>query len=80
MMEAAAGPPLPDRDSLILALARDNKAQELQQAIRSGIPVHYANRVGSCVSLPAAGCCQQQRTEACCRCVPNTGHFSIQQV
>lgn len=38
-------PPPPDRNSLILALARDNRAEDLKKAIAAGIPVSYANRV-----------------------------------
>jgi hypothetical protein len=42
-MQGAPAPP--DRNSLILALARDNRAEDLQKAIAAGIPVSYANRV-----------------------------------
>jgi hypothetical protein len=42
-MQGAPAPP--DRNSLILALARDNRAEDLQKAILAGIPVSYANRV-----------------------------------
>ncbi|KAF6252414.1 hypothetical protein COO60DRAFT_523802 [Scenedesmus sp. NREL 46B-D3] len=63
-MQGAPAPP--DRNSLILALARDNRAQDLQKAIQAGIPVSYANRVSSasddyllqCLSFgnPQQGC------------------------
>eukprot|EP00882_Tetradesmus_deserticola_P007866 GHRQ01008280.1.p1 GENE.GHRQ01008280.1~~GHRQ01008280.1.p1 ORF type:complete len:485 (+),score=219.30 GHRQ01008280.1:147-1457(+) len=51
-MEGA--PPPPDRNSLILALARDNRAADLQKAIKAGIPVSYANRMGQTAMHVAA--------------------------
>jgi hypothetical protein len=51
-MQGAQAPP--DRNSLILALARDNRADDLQKSIAAGIPVTYANRVsGSPLHAPA---------------------------
>jgi hypothetical protein len=34
-----------DEHSMILALARDNKADEIKQAVQQGVPVSYANKV-----------------------------------
>lgn len=51
-MQGAPAPP--DRNSLILALARDNRPDDLQKAIDAGIPVSYANRMGQTAMHVAA--------------------------